>query len=180
MSTPPHQPSFETARLLLRPRLLSDTDDCLAMDQDPAVTRFVTGPWSNPAAHRALIETRTLGPWPPGMGYWTIRLREDAATFVGWLLLIPADAVGPEIEIGWRLRRQFWGSGFATEAAQALLVHAFDALRASEVVADIAPGNVGSRRVAEKIGLKRKGTVFCAGAPAIRYSLTSAKTLGIS
>ena len=77
---------FETERLLLRPRVLSDTDDCLDMDRDPEVTRFVSGPWADPSAHRAFIEKRTLGPWRPGMGYWTILLREDAATFVGWIV----------------------------------------------------------------------------------------------
>ena len=79
MTTPPRHPTFETLRLVLRPRALSDTDDCIAMDSDPAVTRFVMGPWSDPFAHRALIEQRTLGPWPAGMGYWTIRQRNASA-----------------------------------------------------------------------------------------------------
>lgn len=39
------QPVFETQRLILLPRTLADTDDCLAMDNDPEVTRFVAGPW---------------------------------------------------------------------------------------------------------------------------------------
>jgi RimJ/RimL family protein N-acetyltransferase len=110
-------PTFETERVLLRPRTSADTDDCLAMDRDPEVTRFVIGLWSDLAAHRAFIEERTLGPWPPGLGYWTIVPRSDVVIFLGWLLLIPADGVGPEIEIGWRLRRQFWGKGIAVEAA---------------------------------------------------------------
>src|SRR5713101_7914587 len=144
MITPCARLGFETERLLLRPRTLADTDDCLEMDRDPEVIRFVSGPWSDPSARRAFIEKRTSGPWPPGMGYWTILLREDAATFVGWVLLIPVDAVGPEIEIGWRLRTQFWGRGFATEAARPILAHAIEGLRLGEVVAEITPENLGS------------------------------------
>ncbi len=171
---------FETERLSLRPRVLSDTDSCLEMDRDPEVIRFVSGPWSDPSAHRTFIEKRTLGPWPPGMGYWTIRLREDAATFVGWTLLIPTDAVGPEIEIGWRLRKQFWGRGFATEAARAILTHAIKTLRLSEIVAEIVPENAASRNVAEKIGLKQRGAVQRGGMAAIRYSLKSTELLQAS
>jgi RimJ/RimL family protein N-acetyltransferase len=99
------QPTFETARLLIRPRTLADTDDCLAMDREPEVTRFVVGPWSDAAAHRAFIEARTRGPYPPGLGYWTVHRRDDGGSFLGWVLLIPLDGAGPDIEIGWRLRR---------------------------------------------------------------------------
>lgn len=164
--------AFETERLLLRPRTLADTNDCLLMDREPEVTRYVSGPWSDPSAHREFIEKRTSGPWPPGMGYWTIVLRQDPAIFVGWVLLIPVDAVGPEIEIGWRLRQRFWGQGFATEAARPVLSHAFEALKLPEVVADIDPDNLGSLRVAEKIGLKRRGPVPDSSRLPVRYSLT--------
>ncbi|WP_439497570.1 GNAT family N-acetyltransferase [Bosea sp. (in: a-proteobacteria)] len=165
--------AFETERLLLRPRTLADTDACIEMDRDPDVTRFVNGPWSDPAAHRAFVEKRTSGPWPQGMGYWTILLREDAATFVGWVLLIPVDAVGPEIEIGWRLRQRFWGKGFATEAARPVLAHAFEILGLDEVIAEIAPENLGSLKVAEKIGLKRRGLIEHGEMPAERFTLKS-------
>jgi hypothetical protein len=77
---------------------------CLAMDRDPEVTRFVDGPWSDPAVHRAFVEARTRGPYPAGLGYWAV-LRRESGGFLGWVLLIPLDARGPEVEIGWRIRR---------------------------------------------------------------------------
>jgi hypothetical protein len=46
------------------------------MDSDPEVRRFVAGPWSDPQAHRAFIEARTRGPYPEGMGYWAVCLRD--------------------------------------------------------------------------------------------------------
>ena len=165
------QPTFETGRLLIRPRTLADTDACLAMDREPEVTRFVKGPWSDSIAHRAFIEARTRGPYPRGLGYWTVCHRDGAASFVGWVLLIPEDVIGPAIEIGWRLRRDAWRQGFATEAANPLLQYAFVTLKLPELVAEIDPDNIGSLRVAEKLGLRRRGLVQHHGKPAVRHIL---------
>lgn len=149
-------PRFRTARLLLRPRTPADTEACLAMDREPEVTRFIDGPWNVPsggeeAGHRAFIEARTRGPWPPGLGYWVV---EAASEFLGWVLLIPEDGEGPEIEIGWRLRRAAWGRGYATEAAAALLSHAFATPGLPRIVAGIAPDNAASLSVARKLGMR--------------------------
>jgi RimJ/RimL family protein N-acetyltransferase len=153
------QPAFETDRLSLTPRSLSETEDCLAMDRAPGVTDHVSGPWVDPAAHRAFTEARTGGPYPPGLGYWTIRSRAAPTRFSGWVLLIPEDAVGPAIEIGWRLHPDVWGLGYATEAARPILAHAFATLGLAEVVAGIMPGNEGSIRVATKLGFHVTGEV---------------------
>jgi len=164
-------PALATERLLLRERSLADTDACLAMDRDPEVTRFVDGPWSDPAAHQAFVETRTRGPYADGLGYWTI-LERPEQRFIGWVLLIPRDAEGPKIEIGWRLRRAAWGHGYATEAAKDVLRHGFTTLGLEEIVADIDPANAASRRVAEKIGLRPLGMRQGRTRPEMRYALT--------
>lgn len=165
------QPSFETSRFRLRPRTLADTEACLAMDKEPGVTRFVRGPWDDPVAHRAFIDARTRGPYAPGLGYWSISPREAPERFLGWVLLIPADALGPEIEIGWRLRPEAWGQGVATEAAMPLLRHAFDTLCLDQVIAEIDVANRASARVAEKIGMRLLGLVPSEDVPVHRYAL---------
>ncbi len=146
-------PSFETARLMLAPRTMADIDDCIAMDRDPEVTRFIPGPWQDAAAHRAFLRGRIEADFGDGLGYWSIRAKESPRQFLGWILLIPADAIGPDIEIGWRLNRLAWGKGYATEAARPVLAHAFQTLKLDRVIADIAPGNAASIRVAQKLGL---------------------------
>ena len=147
-------PSFETPRLLLRPRTTADVDACIAMDRDPEVTRFVDGPWADAAKHRAFVVDRIVRAYPPGMGYWAVFPRSEPDRFLGWVLLTPLDLVGPDIEIGWRFVRAAWGQGYATEAARPVLRHALETLGVAEIVADIDPANVGSIRVAEKLGMR--------------------------
>ncbi|MFJ7355427.1 GNAT family N-acetyltransferase [Phyllobacterium sp. NPDC097923] len=146
-------PTFETERLFLRPRTMADLEDCMAMDRDPDVTRFIPGPWTNPDAHRRFITARMEADFGPDLGYWSIFARDQPQRFLGWVLLIPDDAVGPDIEIGWRLNRHAWGKGYATEAARPLVVHAFGQAGIKRIVAAIHPDNAASIRVAQKIGL---------------------------
>lgn len=166
------QPSFTTQRLLLRPRTLADTDACIAMDRDPEVTRFIPGPWDDEAAHRAFINERTRGPYPAGLGYWSLFRRDAPDDFLGWVLLIPADASGREVEIGWRLKRNAWGQGLATEAAIPLIAHGFKTAGLERIVADIAPANTASIKVAEKLGLTATDRTPDHDINFIRYALT--------
>jgi RimJ/RimL family protein N-acetyltransferase len=165
------QQTLATPRLLLEPRTMADNEGCFKMDSDPEVIRFIAVPWADDAAHKAFIEARTRGPYPFGQGYWTVRQKSEPTRFLGWILLMPLDAVGPDTEIGWRLRRDAWGAGFATEAARALLEHAFTTLGLAEVVADIHPENTRSVRVAEKIGLLLRGRRLHHGEPHLHYTM---------
>ena len=147
-------PTFETGRLLIRPRTIADLGDCLAMDRDPSVTRYVPGPWADPERHRAFVLARMRTVYPDGLGYWSVVERAEPATFLGWILLLPYDAVTDEVEIGWRFVRASWGHGYATEAAAPVLDHAFRTVGLDKVVADIDPANTASIRVAGKLGLE--------------------------
>jgi RimJ/RimL family protein N-acetyltransferase len=146
-------PPLDTPRLLIRGRTLDDLEACLAMDRDPEVTRYIKGPWNDPVEHRRFLEFRITRPYPPGLGYWSIRERAAPEVFLGWVMLIPDHGVGPEVEIGWRLVRAAWGRGIASEAARALAAHAFDTVKLPRIIADIDPENIASRAVAEKIGM---------------------------
>jgi RimJ/RimL family protein N-acetyltransferase len=164
-------PSFETARLSLRPRVLADLDPCIAMDRDPEVTRHIAGPWHDAVEHRRFVEHRITRDYPPGLGYWSIFEKAAPDAFVGWILLIPDYAGGArDVEIGWRLVRAAWGRGIASEAAAAVVRHAFDVARLPRVIADIATANAGSLNVARKLGMRRVGVVQD-GIPYVRHRL---------
>lgn len=166
-------PSFETKRLWVRPRTMADFDDCLAMDRDPEVTKFIPGPWSEPAKHEAFLRERIETSLGDGLGYWSIFPKSQPDQFAGWLLLIPYDGVGPEVEIGWRLNRSAWGNGFAPEAARPVVEHAFHTVGLKRIVADIDPRNVSSLRVAEKIGMKYIGDGKHGDDPCKCYAMTA-------
>ena len=68
-----------------------------------------------------------------------------------------------EIEIGYHVRRDLWGKGYATEAAQACMEHAFNRLGAERVISMIRPENQQSRRVAEKNGMICQKIIFWNG-----------------
>ena len=163
------QPTFTTERLILRPRTLADTEACLDMDRRPGALQHIGVSWDDPAAHRAHIESRTRGPYPPGMGYWTVLDRVADPRFLGWVELVPEHTAGPRIEIGWRLVPEAWGRGLATEAARRLLRHAFETLDLPEVVAYIDPANHRSIRVAEKLGLLPRGELADATGVSVVY-----------
>lgn len=146
---------LQSERLRLTPRVLADLPANLEMDLDAEVMRYVGGPIEDASAHEAYLRSRITAAFPPGLGCWSLRERRESAPFLGWVVLAPHELVPGEIEIGWRLRRESWGRGFATEAARRLLDHGFDELGLEEIVADIHPENLASIRVAEKIGLRR-------------------------
>ena len=77
-------PTFTTARLGLRPRSLADLDECLAMDRDPLVTKFIHGPRADPIAHQAFVEARIRHVYSAGMGCWSIFASNPQ--FIGWIL----------------------------------------------------------------------------------------------
>lgn len=133
---------------------MADLNACLAMDRDTEVTRFVAGPWDDPARHAAFVRERIAADFGRGLGYWSVFDRHEPHRFLGWVLLIPRDGSGPDIEIGWRFIRQAWGRGFATEATLPVVAYAFVALGLERIVADIAVGNAGSMKVARKIGMR--------------------------
>ncbi|MBY8975300.1 GNAT family N-acetyltransferase [Rhodobacteraceae bacterium NNCM2] len=156
------QAVIETPRLRLRPRVLGDADACYRMNMEPGTLAYVdppetVGDWNDEAAHRAFIRVSTTHLYPDGFGYWTVTPREAPRRFLGWVLLIPEDMKGPEIETGWRFRTEARGQGFATEASRAILDHGFRQLGCDRVVADIYRQNAASVNVVRKLGFHEAG-----------------------
>jgi len=93
-----------------------------------------------------------------GFGLWAVEIPGvvEHAGFVG-ISMPPFEArFTPCVEIGWRLAREYWGHGYATEAARAVLEFGFGRLGLEEIVAFTVPANTRSRRVMEKLGMRRR------------------------
>jgi RimJ/RimL family protein N-acetyltransferase len=92
-----------------------------------------------------------------GFGFWALEVPE-VAPFIGFagLLHVSFDApFTPAVEIGWRLAPQYWGAGYASEAARAALAHGFGPLGLSEIVSFTIPANTRSQAVMHRIGMAR-------------------------
>ncbi len=103
----------------------------------------------------ALMDRIVAGIDQRGWGLWALEVTA-AASFAGFVGLNMAtfDApFTPGVEIGWRLSRPYWGRGLATEAARAVVDHAFGSLDLEELVSLTATTNVRSQRVMHKIGM---------------------------
>jgi RimJ/RimL family protein N-acetyltransferase len=90
-----------------------------------------------------------------GFGLYALELLQERL-FIGFAgLSIPSFQAHftPCVEIGWRLSAEHWGRGLATEAAGAVMRHAFESLALDELVSFTVPANIRSRRVMEKIGM---------------------------
>lgn len=148
---------IETKRLLLREWEAKDLVPFLAMNQNPQVLEHLPGPVANLEEAQAIIDRLQAHIKEHGFGPWATELKETGE-FIGWVgLYIPRFEAHftPCVEIGWRLDAPYWGKGYATEAAKAVLEAAFTKFRLKEVVSFTVPANVRSIRVMEKIGLKR-------------------------
>jgi ribosomal-protein-alanine N-acetyltransferase len=141
-------------RVVLRPWQDRDADAFAAMNADERVMEFFVAPLSRVESDelrsrmRAAIEER-------GWGWWCVDIDGQCAGFTGLSTPPYQTRFTPCVEVGWRFRRQFWGRGYATEAARLALDYGFDALQLEEIVSFAAAGNIRSRRVMERIGMQR-------------------------
>ena len=93
-----------------------------------------------------------------GHAMWAVDTKESG-TFVGQCGLWLAEGTGPEVELAYHFTTTSWNHGYATEAARAVLAHAFGPVRLERVIAFVAPENIASCRVAEKAGMRFEGHV---------------------
>ena len=142
---------LQTPRLYLREFTLADVALLYNMHQDPFITRY-TGdpmPWDSLAHTEKVLTAAILPQYKNGIGRWAVHLKETDE-FIGWCGLKQVD---DEIDLGYRYIQKYWGNGYATEAAQAVLNFGIQQQLPNIVgCADIA--NISSVKILEKIGLK--------------------------
>lgn len=147
---------IETDRLLLRAWRFEDREPFAAMNGDPMVMECFPATLSQVESDALAdrIEDRMT---ERGFGWYAVEVKGGPA-FVGFVgLNVPGYDIPcqPCVEIGWRLGREAWGKGYATEAAMACLDHAFGPLGLEEIVSFTAIGNARSRRLMERLGMVR-------------------------
>jgi RimJ/RimL family protein N-acetyltransferase len=152
-------PSFddlrlETSRLILRPPRLEDLDAWSEMMADERAARFIGGIMPRPVCWRQLMAM--IGAWHSlGFAMFSV-IEKETGRWIG--RVGPWEPDGwPGHEIGWAIVRDRWGRGYAVEAATAAANWAFDTLGWSNMIHSIAPDNLASQRVAQKLESRRLG-----------------------
>jgi len=147
-----------------------DLDAYAAMCADPDVMRYLGDgkPLARPDAWRQMA--MILGHWQL-RGYGLFALEERATgALVGRAGFFEPEG-WPGFELGWMLRRQSWGKGYATEAARRALRHAFTEMGRDHLISLVRPDNAPSIRVAERLGQKLDGRAEIFGHEALVYRI---------
>lgn len=163
---------IETERLLLRPMGAGDLDEFVALHADPEVTRFIRPLDRGEAAERLRRDEREWSERGHGLFAVLDRAGGDFLGRCGLKFWPQFD----ETELGWALRRDAWGHGYATEAGRACVEWGFAELDVPYLTAMIAAGNLRSIRVAERLGFTHLRDDVLLGEPVVVHALSRPPT----
>ena len=143
------------AEVVLRPWRDADLAPFAEMNADPEVMRYFPRPLT-PAESGEFMARLRADVDRQGWGLWVVEVEGAFAGFTGLSVPKFTARFTPCVEIGWRLRREYWGRGVAYAAAQLAQSFAFEHLKLPELVSFTWTGNVRSRRLMERLGFSRR------------------------
>ena len=167
----------ETARLILRQFNEGDVESLLSFLGDPQVMRFsITGPET-----REDIQTKYLPGClkrysRDGLGQWAVVRKSDGLCVGGCGICVQEVEGEREFEISYRLRRDCWGIGLATEAARVCRDYGFKQAGLCRLISIIESENAASIRVAGKMGMIMEKRTSFHNIPVLIYSVANAVT----
>ena len=168
---------LETERLILRPIEVRDAEAMFALDSNPNVHLYLG---NNPVTkieqvHEYINSIRNQYT-ENGIGRFAVELK-DTKEVIGWagLKFITEEDNGHInfYDIGYRLREEFWGKGYAHEAAVKWLDYAFNTIKAPAVYASAHIDNIGSNKILKKIGMQQNGQFLWNGLTCNWYELNN-------
>jgi len=161
---------LETERLFLRHLTTDDVDAIFAVIGDPETMKFYSQTFTRDDAVRWVARSQERY-CSDGYGLFAVVLKSSGEV-IGDCGLVRQDIEGESmLEVGYHVRRDHWGHGYATEAARACLNYAFRNLAADKVVSLILPENLPSRGVAERNGMTIERQVSFHGSPHLMYAM---------
>ena len=159
-----------TERLVLR---AYDADDLEQLHDvlysDEAAMALLGGP-RDLAGTRAALERSMNQQDQDGYSFWPV-IERESGLLIGEAGLFPLAPDGPDVALGYAFGSGYWGRGYASEAARAVLAEAFGPLGLERLVAITREANAGSRRVLTKLGFRAHGLRQVWGAEQLFFSL---------
>ncbi|KWE40965.1 GNAT family N-acetyltransferase [Burkholderia territorii] len=149
--------TLTTPRLILRPLRIEDAQALFAIWSDADATRYLPFPPMTSLDQARDRVTRKLRTSANGEDLICVLELRTSGAVLGDCALFHADEQCRRAEIGFSLQRDHWGDGYMSEAAFALIEHAFGTLNLRRIEADIDPRNVASAHLLERLGFVREG-----------------------
>lgn len=164
-------PPLHTPRLIIRPFTLDDIEPSYQMNLDTEVSKYTGdgGVLDKPELERRIKEDVMGDYHKHGYGRMAVEVK-GGPSFIGFAGLKYLEDMG-EVDIGFRFMSQYWGKGFATEAAQACIDFGFQHLGMKRIIGMVLPENGASIRVLEKCGLTFEKEIIEDGMLARVYAL---------
>ncbi len=163
-------PTFDTARLRLRPFREADATELHRVLTEPDMLKYFPRPGGPPLDRVQRLVSHQIEQWNDiGYAWWAVELK-SSGRLVGWngLQFLPETH---ETEIGYLIDRSLWGQGLTTEAARVGLDFGFGTLKLETIIALAHPDNVASRRVMEKLGMAFDRLADYFGMQMARYTI---------
>lgn len=153
--------TLETARLLMRPFTHDDVQNLYLLDSNPEVHRYLgNNPVTTHEQVANVIDSVLNQYQQHNIGRW-ITIEKQSGAFIGWSglkwITEPENSKQYYYDVGYRFIPEYWGKGYATEAATAALHYGFTELGPHEIIGTVHQQNKASRRVLEKCGLQYEG-----------------------
>ncbi|MBT6538051.1 MAG: GNAT family N-acetyltransferase [Francisellaceae bacterium] len=165
---------FETNHFTVRHCLMEDTSSYLKFWNDPLVMQYIgDGTWGGgiEKVNKALCDNITSYKQQNTLGYCSV-VDKSSVEVVGdaGLALLHETS---EIEVGYLLRRDYWGRGLGTELLRGLIKYGFEKLNIETIVAVVSPENTASIRLLNKCGMKLDGKGVFHNRKSLKFSISS-------
>jgi ribosomal-protein-alanine N-acetyltransferase len=162
---------LETERLIFRKFTPGDLDALVEMRSDPEVNKYLGGTrLQNPEAIARRMQVYMDSCDRNGFGACAM-IWKETGEMIGWSGLMPLEETG-ETEVGYGMKKEFWGKGIGYECAMAWLRYGFEKAGLDRIVAIAVPENTGSRRIMEKCGMHYEKTAEHYGEACVFYVIS--------
>lgn len=151
---------LKTERLILQDTLQSDFDNLVALRADPDVMKYVGKGVQTKDDIQCFLSVAIPYQKKHGFGFCSV-FEKESGDFIGQagVFHVGFNDEQPEIEVAYRLHKQYWGKGYGTELTRALIQWGFDHLPVAKLVAFVHPDNRASHRILQKCGMIALGIV---------------------
>lgn len=162
----------QTPRLVIREITVDDAQLVFDLNSNPNVTRYTSDPaFKNLEDAIELIKNVIQKQYTDyGHGRWAVVLKSNNS-FMGWCGLKYMPDIR-QVDLGYRFMQEYWGNGYATEAAKESLRIGFNTFKYNEIIGRVMKPNVNSIKVLEKCGMYFSHEADLHEHPAFVYKIT--------